>query len=339
MPDDVPESAACRPPRSSRCSARSSTPAAPAGARFPTRPEPSDPMPADRDEAAGRSRYIAATRGQASRCTQARPPSTWVASGRRTGRDRDSRPVTRAVGWPGTHGPRSRRVAGGGTVRRATSSAGSEPASTRSHDAKAVACPTSVTVCARRLRRPGRPIGFLYANELYRRHGDLSHLCLYEIGVGRGVPRAAGVGRQLFDALGVARPQTGHLARLRGHEHARNRDAHGARCDKVGGARRAANERPSLFARLPRSDAVGVRGGVARPYAPGRCLTGHQDGSRVRCATRFCELAGVRHPIVQTGMGWVSGARLTAATSAAGGLGILAAVTMTDESCAPPCAR
>jgi NAD(P)H-dependent flavin oxidoreductase YrpB (nitropropane dioxygenase family) len=47
--------------------------------------------------------------------------------------------------------------------------------------------------------------------------------------------------------------------------------------------------------------------------------------------TRFCELVGIRHPIVQTGMGWVSGARLTAATSAAGGLGILAAVTMTTE--------
>jgi NAD(P)H-dependent flavin oxidoreductase YrpB (nitropropane dioxygenase family) len=47
--------------------------------------------------------------------------------------------------------------------------------------------------------------------------------------------------------------------------------------------------------------------------------------------TRFCALAGVDRPIVQTGMGWVSGARLTAATSAAGGLGILAAVTMTDD--------
>jgi NAD(P)H-dependent flavin oxidoreductase YrpB (nitropropane dioxygenase family) len=45
--------------------------------------------------------------------------------------------------------------------------------------------------------------------------------------------------------------------------------------------------------------------------------------------TRFCELARIERPIVQTGMGWVSGARLTAATSAAGGLGILAAVTMT----------
>ncbi len=38
---------------------------------------------------------------------------------------------------------------------------------------------------------------------------------------------------------------------------------------------------------------------------------------------------GVARPIVQTGMGWVSGANLTSATSAAGGFGILAAVTMT----------
>jgi NAD(P)H-dependent flavin oxidoreductase YrpB (nitropropane dioxygenase family) len=47
--------------------------------------------------------------------------------------------------------------------------------------------------------------------------------------------------------------------------------------------------------------------------------------------TAFCERAGVRYPIVQTGMGWVSGASLTAATSAAGGLGILAAVTMDSD--------
>jgi NAD(P)H-dependent flavin oxidoreductase YrpB (nitropropane dioxygenase family) len=44
--------------------------------------------------------------------------------------------------------------------------------------------------------------------------------------------------------------------------------------------------------------------------------------------TSFCEKFGVRYPIVQTGMGWVSGARLTAATSQAGGLGVLAAVTL-----------
>ena len=47
--------------------------------------------------------------------------------------------------------------------------------------------------------------------------------------------------------------------------------------------------------------------------------------------TPFCDLVGVRYPIVQTGMGWVSGAALTAATSAAGGFGILAAVTMTGD--------
>lgn len=50
--------------------------------------------------------------------------------------------------------------------------------------------------------------------------------------------------------------------------------------------------------------------------------------------TRACTLFGIEHPIVQTGMGWVSGARLTSATSAAGGLGILASATMTfDELC------
>ena len=44
--------------------------------------------------------------------------------------------------------------------------------------------------------------------------------------------------------------------------------------------------------------------------------------------TPACELFGVEYPIVQTGMGWVAGARLTAATSAAGALGILASATM-----------
>ena len=53
------------------------------------------------------------------------------------------------------------------------------------------------------------------------------------------------------------------------------------------------------------------------------------DSGRLR--TRFCDLVGCRLPVVQTGMGWVSGASLTAATSAAGGFGILAAVTMTGD--------
>ncbi len=47
--------------------------------------------------------------------------------------------------------------------------------------------------------------------------------------------------------------------------------------------------------------------------------------------TAACELFGVEYPVVQTGMGWVSGAQLTAATSSAGGLGILASATMTLE--------
>jgi NAD(P)H-dependent flavin oxidoreductase YrpB (nitropropane dioxygenase family) len=44
--------------------------------------------------------------------------------------------------------------------------------------------------------------------------------------------------------------------------------------------------------------------------------------------TRFCELTGVRYPIVQTGMGYVAGPRLASATSNAGGLGIIAGATM-----------
>ncbi len=51
-----------------------------------------------------------------------------------------------------------------------------------------------------------------------------------------------------------------------------------------------------------------------------------------RPRTPLTELVGVEHPVVQTGMGWVAGARLEAATSTAGGLGILASATMTlDE--------
>src|SRR5688572_9843107 len=56
-----------------------------------------------------------------------------------------------------------------------------------------------------------------------------------------------------------------------------------------------------------------------------------RDGMKTALRTRACELFGVEYPIVQTGMGWVSGARLTSATSAAGGLGILAAATMTFD--------
>ncbi|MGK2242720.1 MAG: NAD(P)H-dependent flavin oxidoreductase YrpB (nitropropane dioxygenase family), partial [Rhodococcus sp. (in: high G+C Gram-positive bacteria)] len=47
--------------------------------------------------------------------------------------------------------------------------------------------------------------------------------------------------------------------------------------------------------------------------------------------TRICELFGVKYPIVQTGMGYVSDARLTAATTKAGGLGIIAGAMLTYD--------
>jgi len=47
--------------------------------------------------------------------------------------------------------------------------------------------------------------------------------------------------------------------------------------------------------------------------------------------TPLTDLVGCRHPIVQTGMGYVSGAGLVAATSAAGGFGILASAAMSLE--------
>ena len=47
--------------------------------------------------------------------------------------------------------------------------------------------------------------------------------------------------------------------------------------------------------------------------------------------TPLTDLVGVRHPVVQTGMGWVSGPRLVSGTANAGGLGILASATMTIQ--------
>ncbi|MFC5214677.1 NAD(P)H-dependent flavin oxidoreductase [Streptomyces coerulescens] len=47
--------------------------------------------------------------------------------------------------------------------------------------------------------------------------------------------------------------------------------------------------------------------------------------------TPLTRLVGVRHPVVQTGMGWVAGPRLVSATANAGALGILASATMTVD--------
>src|SRR5574339_1278907 len=53
-----------------------------------------------------------------------------------------------------------------------------------------------------------------------------------------------------------------------------------------------------------------------------------------RIRTPFTDLVGVRHPVVQTGMGWVAGPRLVSGTANAGGLGILASATMTYDELA-----
>ncbi|POX57198.1 2-nitropropane dioxygenase [Streptomyces sp. Ru71] len=53
--------------------------------------------------------------------------------------------------------------------------------------------------------------------------------------------------------------------------------------------------------------------------------------SDVTIPTALTELVGVRHPLVQTGMGWVAGPRLVSAAANAGALGILASATMTPD--------
>ncbi|GAA3034936.1 NAD(P)H-dependent flavin oxidoreductase [Streptomyces glomeratus] len=47
--------------------------------------------------------------------------------------------------------------------------------------------------------------------------------------------------------------------------------------------------------------------------------------------TALTRLVGVRHPVVQTGMGWVAGPRLVSAAANAGALGVLASATMTAD--------
>ncbi|MER5432756.1 nitronate monooxygenase [Streptomyces sp. NPDC002588] len=47
--------------------------------------------------------------------------------------------------------------------------------------------------------------------------------------------------------------------------------------------------------------------------------------------TALTRLTGVRHPIVQTGMGWVAGPRLVSAVAEAGALGVLGSATMTVD--------
>lgn len=55
--------------------------------------------------------------------------------------------------------------------------------------------------------------------------------------------------------------------------------------------------------------------------------TPEQKQGKTMLKTRFTELVGIEHPIVQGGMQWVGRAELAAAVSEAGGLGIITALT------------
>lgn len=55
--------------------------------------------------------------------------------------------------------------------------------------------------------------------------------------------------------------------------------------------------------------------------------------------TALTRLVGIRHPVVQTGMGWVAGPRLVSSVAEAGGLGILASATMTFDELREAIAR
>jgi NAD(P)H-dependent flavin oxidoreductase YrpB (nitropropane dioxygenase family) len=70
---------------------------------------------------------------------------------------------------------------------------------------------------------------------------------------------------------------------------------------------------------------------VSAAGAAGAAVAGGGPEPHPALRTRLCDAVGVRYPIVQTGMGWVAGARLVAATAGAGALGILASATMTFE--------
>ncbi len=76
----------------------------------------------------------------------------------------------------------------------------------------------------------------------------------------------------------------------------------------------------------------GVSGAGGAGEAVGVPPTGGDTGfpGEVHPALRtpFCSAVGVELPVVQTGMGWVAGPRLVAATARAGGLGVLASATL-----------
>ena len=84
--------------------------------------------------------------------------------------------------------------------------------------------------------------------------------------------------------------------------------------------------------RRRRNPAAHRRRAAVDPRAHRSEIIARPRDTAVRLRTPLTELVGIEHPVVQTGMGWVAGARLVSATANAGGLGILASATMTlDE--------
>ncbi len=95
---------------------------------------------------------------------------------------------------------------------------------------------------------------------------------------------------------------------------------------KTSATRSGAKAMPKAKPAKPRKGKPALR---VTPSGPEGADLPSRSPSRTPLRTRICELFDIEYPIIQTGMGWVSGASLTSATSSAGGLGILAAATMT----------
>ncbi len=101
-----------------------------------------------------------------------------------------------------------------------------------------------------------------------------------------------------------------------------------AMADYISETRRPTAEERDLIARL---DPRGLRDTRGPRTCSDDLMAPPPTSGPPPLRTAFTDLVGVRYPVVQTGMGWVAGPRLVAATAEAGGLGILAAATMTFD--------
>lgn len=123
-------------------------------------------------------------------------------------RARESTPDAKGSGWSGPAALKLRRLGPGddevlATLARDNASFGTpderqalEPL--RPHDATAfLADDRTIMFVA---SADSVPVGFVYACELYRRHTELGHLCVYEMGVSDRY-RNLGIGKALLDAV------------------------------------------------------------------------------------------------------------------------------------------